>query len=76
MYSYRLQRQRFFEGAYAGFSLEAGRLGDSLVPGGVSGKLESAAVFVAVDTPVGPVYVGYGRAAGGHSAAYFYLGRP
>jgi len=76
VYMYRLQRQRFFEGAYAGFSLEAGRLTGPLVPGSVSGNLRSAAVFVAVDTPVGPVYVGYGRAEGGHGAAYFYLGRP
>jgi len=76
VYLYRLQRQRFFEGAYAGFSLEAGRLTGPLVPGSVSGNLRSAAVFVAVDTPVGPVYVGYGRAEGGHGAAYFYLGRP
>ena len=76
VYTYRLQRQRFFEGVYAGLSLEAGRLSDPLVPGSVNGNLKSAAVFVAVDTPVGPVYVGYGRAQHGHSAAYFYLGRP
>jgi len=76
VYTYRLQRQRFFEGVYAGLSLEAGRLDDPLVPGSVSGNLRSAAAFVAVDTPVGPVYLGYGKAQGGHSAAYFYLGRP
>jgi NTE family protein len=76
VYMYRLQSQRFFEGVYAGLSLEAGRLSDPLVPGSASGSLRSGAAFVAVDTPVGPVYVGYGRAQGGHSAAYFYLGRP
>jgi NTE family protein len=76
VYYYKLATQRFFEGAYAGFSLEAGYLGKPLVPGGVEGYLKSAAAFVAIDTPVGPVYLGYGRASGGSSAAYFYLGRP
>ncbi len=76
VYYYKLATQRFFEGAYAGFSLEAGHLSSPLVPGGVEGTLKSGALFVAVDTPVGPVYLGYGRAAGGSSAAYFYLGRP
>jgi NTE family protein len=76
VYYYKLATQRFFEGAYAGFSLEAGHLGKPLVPGGVEGPLKSGAVFVAIDTPVGPVYLGYGRASGGSSATYFYLGRP
>jgi len=76
VYTYRALRQRFFEGTYLGVSLEAGHLGGPLVPGGASGFLKSAAVFFAIDTPVGPVYIGYGKAAGGRSAAYFYLGRP
>jgi NTE family protein len=76
VYYYKIRRASLFEGAYAGFSLEAGRLGGPLVPGGVSGLLKSAAAFVAVDTPVGPIYLGYGKAAGGAGAVYFYLGRP
>jgi NTE family protein len=76
VYTYKMQAQRLFEGSYAGLSLEAGHLSDPLVPGGVSGTLKSGALFVAIDTPVGPLYLGYGRAAGGSSAAYFYLGRP
>ena len=76
VYTYRALSQRFFEGTYLGLSLEAGHLGGPLVPKGVSGFLKSAAVFFGIDTPVGPVYIGYGRAAGGSSAAYFYLGRP
>ena len=76
VYYYKLATQRFFEGAYAGFSLEAGHLGKPLVPGGVEGYLKSAAAFVAIDTPIGPLYLGYGRASGGSSATYFYLGRP
>ncbi|MGZ5066419.1 MAG: patatin-like phospholipase family protein [Usitatibacter sp.] len=76
VYYYKLSNQTIFEGAYAGMSLEAGRLGGPLVAGGVSGVLKSAAMFVAVDTPVGPIYLGYGKAAGGSSAVYLYLGRP
>jgi len=76
VYTYRALSQRFFEGTYLGFSLEAGHLGGPLVPNGVSGFLKSAAVFFGIDTPVGPIYIGYGKAAGGSSAAYFYLGRP
>lgn len=40
------------------------------------GALHSNAVFLAADTPVGPVYLGLGRASGGRSALYLYLGMP
>jgi NTE family protein len=76
VYYYQLSKQRIFEGAYAGFSLEAGYLGGPLVPGGTAGALRSGALFLGVDTPVGPVYLGYGYARGGRSAMYFYLGKP
>jgi NTE family protein len=75
VYTYQALTQHFL-GTYLGMSLEAGHLGGPLVPGGVSGTLKSASAFIAFDTPVGPVYLGFGRAAGGSSAAYFYLGRP
>ena len=32
-------------------------------------------VWAGVDTPVGPIYVGYGRAEGDRDAVYVYLGR-
>jgi NTE family protein len=47
-----------------------------LVPGSPAGLLKSAAVFVGVDSPLGPFYLGYGRAADGNQSAYVYLGRP
>ncbi len=61
---------------YAGFSLEAGEYGTPLVPGNPRGLLTSASVFLGADTPIGPIYLGYGRAADGNSSFYFYLGRP
>lgn len=75
MYYHRILQGSLFEGAYGGFSLEAGKIGNPLVPGNSTSLLKSASVFVAVDTPVGPVYLGYGRATAGVSSLYFYLGR-
>ena len=63
VYYYKRARARLFEGAYVGVSLEAGRLGGPLVPGGPTGMLKSVAAFFAVDTPVGPFYLGYGGRA-------------
>jgi NTE family protein len=76
MYYQRILRGSLLEGAYGGISLEAGKVGNPLVAGNPSSGLRSASVFVAADTPVGPAYLGYGRAADGTSGMYFYLGRP
>jgi NTE family protein len=76
VYTYKLREQRFFEGLYIGGSLEAGRMDKPLVPGSPTGTLKSLAIFFGVDSPLGPVYLGYGRAADGNRSAYFYLGRP
>ncbi len=75
MYYHRIMRGTLFEGAYGGFSLEAGKVGNPLVPGSPEGVLRSGSVFVAADTPVGPAYLGYGRSQAGNSSFYFYLGR-
>jgi NTE family protein len=76
MYYHRIMRGSLLQGAYGGASLEAGKVGNPLVPGSPTGLLKSASVFVAVDSPVGPVYLGYGHAQDGNSSLYFYLGRP
>jgi NTE family protein len=76
VYIHRLVRGGLFDGAYGGVSLEAGRYGSPLVPGNTSGLLKSMALFVGTDSPVGPLYFGYGRAADGQGSFYFYLGRP
>ncbi|HEY6512895.1 MAG TPA: patatin-like phospholipase family protein [Burkholderiaceae bacterium] len=76
VYFHRIVRGGFFDGAYGGVSLEAGKYGSPLVPGNTSGTLKSLALFVGTDSPVGPVYLGYGRAADGQGSFYFYLGRP
>ena len=75
MYYHRIFRGSLLEGAYGGFSLETGKVGKPLVPGNPDGWLRSASIFVGADTPIGPAYLGYGRAQDGNSSAYFYLGR-
>ncbi len=72
----RIMRGSMLEGAYGGLSLEAGKVGNQLVPGNNQGLMLSAAAFAAADSPIGPLYVGYGRARSGASSFYVYLGRP
>lgn len=76
MYYHRIMKGTLFDGAYGGFSLEAGKIGDPLVPGNSEDVLKSGSLFVGSDTPIGPAYVGYGHAADGNNAFYFYLGKP
>ena len=76
VYNYRLLTVPLFEGLYAGVSAEAGDYGRPLVAGNPTGTLYSGAAFLAFDSPLGPMYLGYGLGTGGNSAAYFYLGRP
>jgi NTE family protein len=76
VYLNRLARFTLIPGIYAGLSLEAGRVGTPLIPGNQTGTLLSAAAFFGLDSPVGPIYLGYGRTDAGFSSFYFYLGRP
>ena len=76
MYYHRIMESGLLEGAYGGFSLEAGRIGNPLVVGNTEDWLKSGSIFVAADSPLGPMYFGYGRAQDGNSSLYFYLGRP
>jgi NTE family protein len=61
---------------YAGASLEVGRVGKPLIPNNEQGTLLSAALFLGVDTPIGPLYLGYGHANHNFNAIYVFLGRP
>ena len=76
MYYRRILQGTLFEGAFGGFSIESGKVDEPLVAGNPDNELWSASLFVAVDTPIGPVYLAYGRAAAGLGSFYFYLGRP
>jgi len=76
IYQYKLAPLPFLNGIYAGFSLEAGRLGRPIVSGNPTGTMKSASAYFLFDSPVGPLYFAYGRARGGNSSLYLYLGRP
>jgi NTE family protein len=69
-------RGTLLEGMYAGVSLEVGRVDNPLVAGNPSGTLKSGSLFFAADSPLGPAYLGYGRATDGTANFYFFIGRP
>ncbi|WP_296494843.1 BamA/TamA family outer membrane protein, partial [Rhodoferax sp.] len=75
MYYHRIKRASLLEGAYGGVSLELGKVGDPLVFGSPEGLLKSGSLFIGADTPVGPAYLGYGRAGDGNQSFYFFLGK-
>jgi NTE family protein len=76
IYRYKLAPLPFLNGLYAGLSLEAGRLGRPIVPGDPTGTLKSASLFFLLDSPIGPLYLAYGRARDGNSSLYLYVGEP
>ena len=76
VYTYRLAEQKLLDGLYVGASAEIGKMSDPVVPGNLTDTLYSSAIFFGADTPIGPVYLGYGFTSGGFRSAYFFLGRP
>jgi NTE family protein len=61
--------------AFAGISLELGNVWESREDISSRGSILGGSFWAGVDTPVGPVYVGYGRAEGREDAFYVSLGR-
>jgi NTE family protein len=76
MYYRRIARGGLLDGAYGGMSLELGRVSNPLVPTNDDGWLKSIGLYVGTDSFIGPMYLGYGRAADGNQSFYFYLGNP
>ena len=77
MYYHRILRgSALFEGAYIGASFEGTKVGNPVVVTNPDGLIRSASLFFAVDTPLGPAYLAYGRTRDNQSTLYFYLGRP
>jgi NTE family protein len=61
--------------AFAGVSLELGNAWDSRGDISLKDGILGGSLWAGISTPVGPVYVSYGRAEGGHGAFYVILGR-
>jgi NTE family protein len=62
--------------AYFGASLEVGNTWERRSEVGFDDLIAAGSVFVGLDSFLGPIYVGYGRAEGGRSSFYLFLGSP
>ncbi len=60
---------------YAGATLEIGNAWDDSDRIGLDNAILAGSLFLGMDTFIGPVYLAYGLAEGGQTAAYFLLGR-
>ena len=76
IYNYRVTGPRFLEGMSVGVSTEVGRIGDLSRAEPRDQTRHGNAIYLAVDTPLGPVYLGYGRASSANQAVYLFLGLP
>ncbi|WP_242671283.1 patatin-like phospholipase family protein [Hylemonella gracilis] len=76
VYAYRLTGPSLLQGMELGLSVEAGRVREVVEESRHQGTLRSNALFLAVDTPVGPLYFGVGHATSGSNAVYLFLGPP
>ncbi|RZA36370.1 MAG: patatin [Lysobacteraceae bacterium] len=59
-----------------GISLEGGRAGDRRTETRVEGWQRAAAIYLGGQTPIGPAFVGYGRAEGRDGTFYVFIGLP
>ena len=60
----------------AGISLETARVGTLYTETQLKGALNSASIYLGGETPLGPVYFGFGRSNSGASGVYLFLGTP
>ena len=61
--------------AFAGITVELGNAWEERSAISLGDTILGGSIWAGVDTPVGPIYVGYGRAEGDSDAAYVHLGR-
>lgn len=59
-----------------GLSLEAGEARQRFTETRLEGWQQSASIYLGGETPLGPLYFGYGQARGGPSSLYLFLGLP
>lgn len=59
-----------------GLALEAGHRGEAYTETKRTGVLNSTTLYVGGETPLGPLYLGYGYSTSGTWNAYFFLGTP
>ena len=59
-----------------GFALEAGKAGVRYTETQRDGWLNSAAIYIGGETPMGMLYLGFGRSSSGSSNLYLFIGTP
>jgi len=59
---------------YVGTSLEVGNVWQDSKNASFGNTITAGSVFLGVDTPIGPLYLAYGRAEAGNYSFYIYLG--
>jgi NTE family protein len=73
VYMRRLQHSRLLQ-SYIGGSLEAGNVWQDTADASLDNSIIGGSAFLGLDTPIGPVYLGYGRTDTGESSIYFHIG--
>jgi len=61
---------------YAGFSVEGGQLWSERSEVDLGDLRAAGSIYLAIDSPLGPVYIAYGQSVKSQSAVYFSLGWP
>lgn len=73
VYMRRINDIQFFK-AYAGASLELGNVWQNTGDIGFDDTIFAGSAFIGADTPIGPLYLGYGRNDTGEGSLYLFLG--
>jgi len=73
IYLRQIQNVQFFK-AYAGASLELGNVWQDTSDIGFGDTIFAGSVFIGADTPIGPIYLGYGHTDTGDGSLYLFLG--
>ncbi|MGA1371723.1 MAG: patatin-like phospholipase family protein [Pseudomonadales bacterium] len=74
-YYYRMPQSPFAP-LYVGASLEAGAVGDDDNPIDLNALDLAGSLFLGLDSPIGPVFLGGGLAEDGRGSLYIFLGSP
>lgn len=74
-YLYRLHQSTILP-VYLGAAFQVGNTWESSSEARINGLIKSGTLLIGSETPLGPLYLGYGHAEGGANSVYFYLGRP
>ena len=60
----------------AGVALEAAKVGVPYTETRRTGWISATSVYLGGETPLGPVYIGYGRSSAGNAGAFLFVGTP